>query len=171
MMSSCPSIAVGPKAGGHHTMRSLSQVFSTSALLLVVQLEEQPRQTSTSLTPDHPKSQVISSPRECGPRTQASAISLPNSLSTALPAPVTLSLHLLPKPHACSSRAADVPKQVFLPSRPLLLSSLSLQLILSPPFLSVGILPDFPGLSGSTPGFPSYCTVLPALPLMVPRPH
>ena len=59
-MSPCPSIAVGPKAGGHHTMRSLSQVFSTSALLLVVQLEEQPRQTSTSLTPDHPKSRVIS---------------------------------------------------------------------------------------------------------------
>ena len=123
----------------------------------------------------HPRSPQISShlssPAECGPRIQASAISLPNSLSTALPAPVTLSLHLLPKPHACSSRAADVLKQVFLPSRPLLLSSLSLQLILSPPFLSVGILPDFPGLSGSTPRFPSYCIVLPALPLMVPRPH
>ena len=123
----------------------------------------------------HPRSPQISShlssPAECGPRIQASAISLPNSLSTALPAPVTLSLHLLPKPHACSSRAADVLKKVFLPSRPLLLSSLSLQLILSPPFLSVGILPDFLGLSGSTPRFPSYCIVLPALPLMVPRPH
>lgn len=78
----------------------------------------------------HSRSPQISSrfslPRECGPRTQASAISLPNSLSTALPAAVTLSLHLLPKPHACSSGAADVLKQGFLSSRPLLLSSLSL---------------------------------------------
>lgn len=73
---------VGPKAGGHHTMWSLSQVFRTSALLLVVLLEEQPRQTSTSLTPDHPKSRVTS---HCPESVDWEPSPCPTALSTASP--------------------------------------------------------------------------------------
>ena len=147
---------VGPKAGGHHTMWSLSRVFSPPALLVVL-LEEQPRQTSTSWSPQiTPNLEWLIAQRVW--TENAGLYSLPaQPPCLLLLVPATLDL---PKPHACSSRTTHTLKEAPLPSSPLLFFSLSLQLIFSPPFFFVSILPDLPSCPRSLPWCPSYCTVL-----------
>ena len=115
-----PGVVLGPKASGQQRLWSLSWVFSTSALLVVL-LEEEPRQTSTPTTPITPILGGFSLPRASGPNSQV-FYSLPAQPHfPQVPAPATLDLFLVPKHHACWSRTTDIPKQALLLSKRFLL--------------------------------------------------